>query len=984
ESIHNSPENIYIQSVELNGKAYDFSFIQHSDIVNGGILKIRMGKNPNYNFGKHPASRPQTNSESVFLSKPFVHPGMAQNQSDLNFMKQNVLSGKEPWKTAFAELKKQTPAGFVPKAVSFVSEGPYGENSIGGKEFHESAMQAYHNAVLWSVSGDKTYANKAIEILNAWSYKLRSFDANNAKLNVGLFGYYFLNAAEILKYSNSGWDGKDQEQFKKMVMTVFYPTIEDFFTEANGNWDASMINTMLCIGIYTDNRDIFNRAVERFYWGPRNSGITKYVYPGGQCQEATRDWGHVQLGIGEFAKAAQTTFTQGLDFYSVAQDRLAYAYEQNSQMFLGRDLDVFGNLSKRDLDRYKDIYESIYDYYTNVRGIELPNTKEIMLKARAQFPISTLTGLRNHSVPKKENLESLPVVKYLKPTETGALFHPAKDFPANAILVKSGENIQEILDQNKGKTIAVVLGKGVHTLTAPLKIYSGLTLAGYGRESILHLSGDLRVETMTNAGDELTNVTFRDFLLEGAVNVQENNDPNHDRRTREYMSAPSREGIVIRSEKGGKIDNLTFENLTIQNFTKNAVVITGASHIKVNRCNFSDNGSSVVPGAGFHHNLNLSYISDCEITDSRFDTSPFGNGFNLTFSKNIKITGNEMCRNKLSGIYIADSENITITNNLTEGNDRDGISIDALAVNCKNITLQNNFSQNNGRYGIFTRKAERLTESDNTNSLNKCGLKIEIKPAPDPLNPDYAEYPVEEWEKLFSGFQFGVYQQNNETLPYRIYKPENVKEGEKLPLVVLMHGAGERGIDNRYLFYRFKCLPFWEKYPCYVLAPQCPARINVSSNAECVWVDTPFGAPAHIMKANPTKPMQLAINLLDSISALPQIDTSRIYITGLSMGGFATWEFLQRFPEKFAAAAPVCGGGDPDFAPQLAKIPIWAFHGDEDTTVIPERSRDMIKAITVAGGKPLYTEYQGVGHGTWTATYANPKLWEWLFSQKKR
>ncbi|KAA6303713.1 MAG: hypothetical protein EZS26_000264 [Candidatus Ordinivivax streblomastigis] len=719
EAINNSPENVYIQNVALNGKAYPFSFISHDDIMQGGTLTLRMGKTPNYDFGKNPENRPKTHSKSVYLSKPFVHPGMAQTSSDLDFMKQNVLNGKEPWKTAFDSLKKQTAADFAPRAVAFVSEGPYGQNSVGGKEFSESSKQAYSNAVLWYITGDKKYAGKAIEILNAWSYKLRSFDANNAKLNVGLFGYNFINAAEILKYSAAGWNEKDAEQFRKMVLTVLYPSIEDFFTEANGNWDASMISTMMCIGVYTDRLDIFNRAVERFYWGPRNSGITKYIYPGGQCQEATRDWGHVQLGIGEFAKAAQTAFTQGLDFYSTAQDRLAYAYEQTAQMFLGRDLDVFGVLSKRDLNKYKDIYESIYDYYTNFRGIELPNTKEILLKARAQFPLAMLTGLRKYSAPVPANLKNLPAVDFLKSTATGALAQNTKDFPSDAIFIKTGANIQNVLDNQRGNSITVVLERGVHTLNAPLKIHSGLTLAGYGKETILFLSGELRAETIVNAEDELTNVTFRDFLIEGAVDVKENNDPNHDRRTREYMNAPSREGIVIRSEKGGQINNINFENLTIQNFTKNGVLLVGGSNIKIEHCNFSDNGSSVVPGAGFHHNLNLSYITDGEITGSRFDTSPFGNGISVSSSKNVKITGNEMCRNKLSGIYCADSENITIENNLTEGNDRDGISLDEMASACKTVTIRNNLSQNNGRYGMMTKNVAGLNASNNTTLFNK-------------------------------------------------------------------------------------------------------------------------------------------------------------------------------------------------------------------------------------------------------------------------
>lgn len=132
--------------------------------------------------------------------------------------------------------------------------------------------------------------------------RTRGFDANKAKQNVGLFGYYYLNTAEILKYTDSGWTAKDIEQFMQMVLTVLYPTIKDFFTEDNGNWDASIISTMICIGIFTDNHEIFNRTVKCFHREEGNSGITRYLYPGGQCQEIAHDWEHVQLGIGDLPK----------------------------------------------------------------------------------------------------------------------------------------------------------------------------------------------------------------------------------------------------------------------------------------------------------------------------------------------------------------------------------------------------------------------------------------------------------------------------------------------------------------------------------------------------------------------------------------------------------------------------------------------------------------------------------------------------------
>ncbi|MDR0413142.1 MAG: GH92 family glycosyl hydrolase [Dysgonamonadaceae bacterium] len=988
EAINLSPGNSYIQSAELNGKAYDFSYIRHEAIMQGGTLRLRMGSTPNYRFGEAPETRPhsptKTGGQTVFLSQPFVRPGMAQSAADLDFMREKVREGAEPWKPAFEKLKEKTPSGFVPQAFSFVSEGPYGENSVGGREFSQSAEMAYNNAPLWYITQDEKYARKAVEILNAWSYKLRSFDANNAKLNVGLSGYYFLNAAEIIRFSFPDWKEADREQFERMVLTVLYPTIEDFFTEANGNWDASMISTMLCIGVYTENRAIFNRAVDRFYWGANNGGITKYIYPGGQTQEATRDWDHVQLGIGEFAKAAQTAQTQGLDFYSVAGDRLAHAFEQTARMMLGTDMAVFGVLSKRGMEKYKDVYESIYDYYSNVRGVELLSTKEVIdTQTRARFPVGTLTGIRTYPATDRPAPAALPEADYLKPTGTGALPEPSEAVPAGAVLVRPEEDLQEIIDRNRDRTI--VLSRGVHTLHAPLKVYSGLTLAGHGKETILFLAPSVNAETMVCGDDSLTNFTLRDLLIEGAVSVVANNDPNHDRRGRSYMSAASREGVVLRSEKGGAIRDLLFEHVTVQNFTQNGVLLVGASNIRILHCDFSDNGSSVVPGAGLHHNLNLSQVENVTISHSRFDASPFGCGIAVLLGKNISISGCEAARNKLSGIRCAESEDLLIEHSLAEGNDRDGIAVEHWMQGCRKVKLNHNLTQNNGRYGIYTGNAALLNASGNTGRFNRGGDRIETKPAPDPRNPDYAEYPLQEWEKAFAGFRFGTHK----GLPYRLLSPPGTDPQKKYPLVLFLHGAGERGVDNRRQFYRFHPVPFWETEACFVLAPQCPSREDTEDNAACVWVDTPFGAAASTMKETPAAPLQQVISLLDSILRLPQVDKDRVYITGLSMGGFATWELLQRFPEKFAAAIPVCGGGDPAYAGRLVNTPVWAFHGDEDRTVLPERSREMVCAITEAQGKagtaasPRYTEYKGVGHGAWSPAYADPEVWKWLFEQKK-
>lgn len=248
----------------------------------------------------------------------------------------------------------------------------------------------------------------------------------------------------------------------------------------------------------------------------------------------------------------------------------------------------------------------------------------------------------------------------------------------------------------------------------------------------------------------------------------------------------------------------------------------------------------------------------------------------------------------------------------------------------------------------------------------------------DPLKPDYHLHPGEQWETEFSDFQFEIYKEHGHTLPYRLYMPFPIVPGKRYPLVVFMHGYGERGSDNRKQFFRFRTFPFWKKYPCFVLAPQCPES---DSSGEATWVKTDFGASSSRMNRLPAWPLALAMDLLDTIIDQDAVDRRRIYLTGLSMGGFATWELLERAPERFAAAMPLSGGGDSSLAFTFSHVPLWVFHGLLDRTVQPERSVDMVNAIKRTGAKPRLTLYPDLGHDTWTRTYSNIEVWDWLFKQ---
>ena len=165
---------------------------------------------------------------------------------------------------------------------------------------------------------------------------------------------------------------------------------------------------------------------------------------------------------------------------------------------------------------------------------------------------------------------------------------------------------------------------------------------------------------------------------------------------------------------------------------------------------------------------------------------------------------------------------------------------------------------------------------------------------------------------------------------YRLLSPEHVEAGKKYPLVVFLHGAGERGSDN---LAQLKYFPEWmaaaemrAKYPCFLLAPQCPANEK--------WVDSPWDKKhSQPMPKEPSESMKQVIGMMEQLLKSEPIDTHRVYLTGLSMGGYGSWDLAERMPERFAAVAPLCGGGDDTKVDRLVGIPIWAFHGDADPAV---------------------------------------------------
>ncbi len=204
------------------------------------------------------------------------------------------------------------------------------------------------------------------------------------------------------------------------------------------------------------------------------------------------------------------------------------------------------------------------------------------------------------------------------------------------------------------------------------------------------------------------------------------------------------------------------------------------------------------------------------------------------------------------------------------------------------------------------------------------------------------------------------------TVPYLLYLPENFQADgdQKYQLLFFLHGRGE---SNGPLSLVAKWGPpkfaaRGDSLPYVLVSPQCPRTDNWSSE---------------------TQQKQLT-ELLDDVVKRYNIDEGKIYLTGLSMGGYGSWTMAAKHPKRFAAVAPVCGGGDPANAETLKDIPIWVFHGDRDRAVPFQKSVDMVDAIRAAGGTKIrFTSLEYIGHNCWSATYATPELYQWMESQTR-
>lgn len=225
-------------------------------------------------------------------------------------------------------------------------------------------------------------------------------------------------------------------------------------------------------------------------------------------------------------------------------------------------------------------------------------------------------------------------------------------------------------------------------------------------------------------------------------------------------------------------------------------------------------------------------------------------------------------------------------------------------------------------------------------------------------------------------------------MPYRLYVPENYDSSKSYPLVLFLHGGGERGTDNVSQIMANDGAVIWAapenqaKNPAFVLAPQ--AR-NVPDGGFGITRDS-----SNMINLSRvfefSQDLNSAYEILQQVRSEYNIDSNRLYSTGLSQGGFGTYNLNIKYPDLFAAMVPIAGGGDPNQAYQLINKPIWAFHAEDDIIIPVSYSRNIIAAIKNAGGTPIYTEYpseKGYNHASWVPAYDNKDMIEWVFKQVK-
>jgi hypothetical protein len=333
-------------------------------------------------------------AENETGTRPFVHPGLLHTADDLARMKAAVAAKQSPvydGYSAFAAHARSQSTYTLQNTGQITSWGR-GPTNFQNQAVADSAA-AYQNALMWAVTGNRANADKARDILNAWSASLTMVTGADGPLGAGLQAFKFVNAAELLRHSDyDGWADADIARCERSFLDVWYPAVSGYMLYANGNWDLTALQTILAIGVFCEEPVLFEDALRLAAAGAGNGSIPhRIVTDAGQGQESGRDQGHEQLAVGLTGDIAQVAWNQGIDLWGHEDNRILANFEYAARYNLGGDvpftpdLDRTGKYIKTAVSatgrgNLPPIYEMAYSHYAGVRGLDTPYTKAAVFR----------------------------------------------------------------------------------------------------------------------------------------------------------------------------------------------------------------------------------------------------------------------------------------------------------------------------------------------------------------------------------------------------------------------------------------------------------------------------------------------------------------------------------------------------------------------------------------------------------------------------
>jgi hypothetical protein len=347
----------------------------------------------------------------------FKHPGLLWNQAQLDFVRDKITAGAQPWKAAYDKaMTKYGAAGYKATPFANVECGSFSNPNNGCSEERNDAVAAYTHALAWYVTRDEAHAKKAIEIMNAWAHTLKMHTNSNAPLQTAWGGALWPLSGEIIRHTYEGWAAADVAAFSTMLKDVYLASTSKGSSTTNGNWELVMIEASIKIAVFLDDRGAFDRAIEMArkripaYFYLKTDGATPVPPPGGGgkdivaywsgqatfmdglAQETCRDFTHTQYGIASSLAIAEVAYQQGVDLYKDQSERLRAAMEFHADFILGKAAPsnlCGGTLTLSTLPTW----EIGYNHFHNRLGLALPLTQKLI-----ETKVRATSGVDHHMV----------------------------------------------------------------------------------------------------------------------------------------------------------------------------------------------------------------------------------------------------------------------------------------------------------------------------------------------------------------------------------------------------------------------------------------------------------------------------------------------------------------------------------------------------------------------------------------------------------